>query len=106
MDDYYRSSLSTVEIDVACYRSVLITASRRLDVPKLGIMVDQILATMKDKQMVPDADCYGAIIRTWKNCAINPHAYVKIQRFFGIFFDDWIAKHHVNGNGNADGNKR
>jgi hypothetical protein len=58
--------------DETCYRYYLLTSARRAVVPELGPLADQILNKLKDKQIVPCAESYGAAIRTWKLAALNP----------------------------------
>jgi len=64
--------ITTVQADVDCYRYVLLTAAQRPAIPDLGPMVDDILTTMKERFLIPDRECYGAAIRIWKHCALNP----------------------------------
>jgi hypothetical protein len=72
MDLSFEKEITQVQADAACYRYVLLTAAQRPALPDLGPMVDDILTAMKEKFIVPNRACYGAAIRTWKNCALNP----------------------------------
>jgi len=72
MDYAYEKRMTELQPDETCYRYVLMTAARRPELQELGLMVDSILTQMKERFMVPDSVCYGAAIRTWKHCALNP----------------------------------
>ena len=62
----------SVPVDETCYRYFLQASARRAVIPEQGPLADQILNKLKDRQIVPDGECYGAAIRTWKNAALNP----------------------------------
>lgn len=62
-----------VQFDTDCYRSILVTASRRPMLHNLGKLVDGVLKRMAEWFLVPDTACYGSAIRTWKNEAMNPN---------------------------------
>jgi hypothetical protein len=72
MELSYDKGITAIQPDLACYRSVLKTAAQRPSLPELGRLVDDILVKMKDHYIVPDAECFSAAIRTWRNCAIHP----------------------------------
>jgi len=56
-----------------CYKYVLLTISKTN--PKhmgdLGLEVERLLSNMDDSGLTPDADCFTAAIRTWKNSALH-----------------------------------
>ncbi len=60
-----------VQFDTDCYRSILVTASRRPELADLGKLVDRVLKRMGEWFLVPDTICYQAAIRTWKHEAFN-----------------------------------
>lgn len=62
-----------VQFDTDCYRSILVTASRRPELQDLGRLVDRVLKRMAEWFLVPDTVCYGSAIRTWKHEALNPN---------------------------------
>jgi len=61
-----------VIIDETCYRYFLQASAKAAVLPEQGPLADQILNKLKQRQIVPDGDCYGAAIRIWKNAALNP----------------------------------
>jgi hypothetical protein len=71
MEDAHRKELTTLRPDEQCYRDALITMSRRLNVPEVGELTDKILASMKERAMVPNSSSYGAAILAWKNVATS-----------------------------------
>lgn len=72
MEYAYENGLTDFKPDLACYRCVLVAAAQRSGKPELGPMVDEVLVRMKELFLVPDASCFGAAIRTWKNVALYP----------------------------------
>ena len=70
MEYAYGQGLTEVQADLACFRSILLTAGKRPTSDNLGSIVDDILAKMDERFIAPDAVCYGAAIRTWKNNAL------------------------------------
>jgi hypothetical protein len=72
MEFAYNNGSTMVRPDEECYRYVLITAAKRLELADVSsALVDDCLLKMKNSFLVPDSQCYGAAIRTWKNVAIN-----------------------------------
>ena len=57
--------------DLLCYKCVFLAAAKRHDLLDLGPLIDETLAMMSDRFIVPDADCYTAAIKTWKNAALH-----------------------------------
>lgn len=46
--------------------------SRRVNVPEVGELLDQTLSEMKKERMIiPNTECYGAAILTWKHVAMG-----------------------------------
>lgn len=84
MDYAYDNGFSLTQPDEKCYKYVLLTAAQKsktmvqqqedskipVGADSLGPLVDDILFKMKGRLMVPDSDCYGAAIETFKNCAL------------------------------------
>lgn len=97
MESAYAQSYCSVAVDETCYRYYLMTSARRPVVPELGPLADQILNKLKDRQIVPDAVCYGAAIRTWKNSALNPlfgdSREVSVGRAVALLEELTLAQH-------------
>jgi hypothetical protein len=71
MERVYRKGVTMLQPDLLCYKCVLLAAAQRRDLPDLGPLVDETLGLMRDRFIVPDAECYTAAIKTWKNAAIH-----------------------------------
>jgi len=56
-------------LDETCYRDTLITISRRVNVPEVGELADNMLKEMKEAMFFPDSECYSAAIQAWKHVA-------------------------------------
>ena len=62
----------SIPVDEICYRYFLQASAKAAVIPEQGPLADQILNKLKDRQIVPDGETYGAAIKTWKNAALNP----------------------------------
>jgi hypothetical protein len=62
----------SVPVDDTVYRHYLVALSRWSVVPEQGLLADQIINKLKERQIVPDSEAYGAAIRTHKKSALNP----------------------------------
>ncbi|CAB9522364.1 Pentatricopeptide repeat-containing protein [Seminavis robusta] len=72
MEFAHAKSFCSVPVDETCYRHYLGALGRWSVVPEQGPLADKIINQLKDRQIVPDQDCYGAAIRVHKNTALNP----------------------------------
>ena len=68
----YSQKFCSVAVDEACYRYFLQANARAAIIPEQGPLADQVITKLKERQIVPDGETYGAAIRTWKNAALNP----------------------------------
>ncbi|GKY94093.1 hypothetical protein MPSEU_000375700 [Mayamaea pseudoterrestris] len=95
MEQALAKEITTIHPDLACYRSVLNTAAQRPNFSELGRMVDDILTKMKAQIIIPDAACYTAAIRTWRNCALHPdnfeHRELAVRRSLELLADMNVA---------------
>jgi hypothetical protein len=66
IEEGYLFGHSEVQPDELCYR-YLLEAYASSTLFGQGQIVDQLLSQMKDHEMIPDARCYSAAIRTWNN---------------------------------------
>ncbi|CAJ1954395.1 unnamed protein product [Cylindrotheca closterium] len=55
--------------DETCYRDTLTTISRRVNVPEVGELADNMLKEMKEAMFIPDSECYSAAIQAWNHVA-------------------------------------
>ena len=65
----YRNGWTENRPDESCYRDCLVTISRRVNAPEIGVLADATLSEMKEHMMIPDTTCYGAALLAWKNVA-------------------------------------
>ncbi|KAG7350816.1 chaperone protein DnaJ [Nitzschia inconspicua] len=83
MNMVYRQQLTELRPDTNCYRSALLTMSKKHTVDDVGELVDDILREMRENNIHPDTECYRAAIIAWKNMALakdNPNAEGCITR--------------------------
>ena len=71
MDHAFAKGTTTVEPDFDCFRYLLVVAAKRPLLLDLGPLVDDVLARMSSRLIIPDTECYEAAIETWKNAALN-----------------------------------
>jgi curved DNA-binding protein CbpA len=65
MNMVYRQGLTHLRPDTDCYRSALLTMSKKDTIDNVGELVDEILKEMKDNNISPDTECYRAAIIAW-----------------------------------------
>lgn len=71
MERVYKKGVTMLQPDMLCYKCVFLAAAKRHDLPELGLIIDETLGMMRDRFIVPDAECFTAAIKTWKNAAIH-----------------------------------
>lgn len=97
MDYAYEKGTTQVQADFDCFRYLLLTAAQRPLLPDLGPLVDDVLKRMATRFLVPDTECYGAAIRTWKNAALNPDLIAfrdrSVKRTLELLAEIKVAQH-------------
>uniref|UniRef100_A0A7S1UTN1 Pentacotripeptide-repeat region of PRORP domain-containing protein n=1 Tax=Grammatophora oceanica TaxID=210454 RepID=A0A7S1UTN1_9STRA len=68
MEETYEERLTTVRPDVSCFRYLLQCLASSSESP-VGKEVDDLLYRMRDREILPDTECYRSAIRAHSNAA-------------------------------------